>query len=72
MEVITIEVRDNSVLVHDGKLPRARLKWQAAGLDIYLVGAVTAPRRDKVQYTAMEACRARHIPLLTLKSYGWV
>jgi len=50
----------------------SRLKWQAPGLEIYIIGACPKAKRDKVQYTAMSCALARHIPLISLKSYGWV
>jgi len=72
MELITIEKRIGSIIVHDGKLPKARLKWSAPGLEIYLLGPVPTAARDNVQFHAMSACLARHIPLIALKSHGWV
>lgn len=71
MEKITIEVTDGKIIVHDGRLERARLKYYAPGLEIYLKGAVTVKKRDLVNYHAIENCLARHIPIRTLVSYGW-
>lgn len=71
MEKITIEVTDSKIIVHDGQLQFARLKYYAQGLEIYLKGAVPIKKRDIVNYHAMENCLARHIPIRTLVSYGW-
>lgn len=72
MEQITIAVHPLDIIVLDGKLPSARLKYQAPGLEIYLFGKVSVPRRAAVNHLAMECALARHIPLISLKSYGWV
>lgn len=72
METITIIVSDNMIEVAQGRAIRARLKWQAPGLEIYIVGAVKVSRRPAVQYHAMSEAQKRHIPLLSLKSYGWL
>jgi len=72
MEIITIEKRIGSISVHDGRLPKSRLKWTAPGIEIYLLGAVPVASRDNVAYHAMNACLVRHIPLKSLVSHGWV
>lgn len=72
MELITIEVRECEILVHDGILKGAREKWYAPGLSIYLVGRVSVGRRAAVQHCAMEQALARRIPLISLKCYGWI
>jgi len=72
MEILTIRVTPNGIEVIDGKEPRAKLKYVADNLEIYLVGAVKIGRRPAVNHMAMECALARHIPLISLKSYGWV
>lgn len=72
MEVITIAVHPLDIIVLDGKLPNSRLKFAAPGLEIYLHGKVSVPRRNAVSYMAMECALARHIPLISLKAYGWI
>ena len=72
MEIITIRVSALTLDVIDGREKNARLKYQAAGLEIYVVGKISVPRRDAVNHIAMSECLARHIPLKSLKSYGWV
>lgn len=72
METLTIQVTETALLVKDGKLPRAKLKYYAPGLEIYLIGAVTISRRAAVNQIAFDLCLARHIPLISLKALGWV
>lgn len=72
MEQITIRVSALTLEVVDGRVSKSRLKYQAPGLEIYLIGQVSVPRRAAVNHLAMECALARHIPLLSLKSYGWV
>lgn len=72
MEILTIRASALTLAVVDGRERGARLKYQAPGLDIYLIGRVSVPRRAAVNHLAMECALARHIPLISLKSYGWV
>lgn len=72
METITIVVKPCCVEVMDGVVKGARLKYWSDTLHIYVKGAVPVHKRDKVNYHAFEQARARHIPLKTLKSEGWV
>jgi len=72
MEILTIRVGSMNLEVVDGKERGSRLKYQAPGLEIYLIGRVSVPRRAAINHMAMECALARHIPLLMLKSYGWV
>jgi len=72
MEILTIKVDVMSMEVVDGQVTGARLKYQAPGLEIYLIGRVSITRRPAVNQLAMECALARHIPLISLKSYGWV
>ena len=72
MEIITIRVSALTLEVVKGRAKHARLKYQAAGLEIYVVGAIAIARRDAVNHMATSECLSRHIPLKSLKSYGWV
>lgn len=72
METLTIVVGPLSMTVVDGQVKRARLKYVAPGLEIYLKGQVTTARRAAVNHLAMETALSRHIPLISLKSQGWV
>jgi len=72
MEIITIVVGPLSLTVVDGQVKGSRLKYRAPGLHIYLTGAVKVGRRAAVNHLAMELAIARHIPLISLHSDGWV
>jgi len=72
MEIITLRVTPTAIEVVDGRERGAKLKYVADGFHIYIIGRVTVPRRAAVNHMAMEAALARHIPLIALKSYGWV
>jgi hypothetical protein len=72
MEIITIRATATALEVVDGRVKRSRLKYRAPGLEIYLIGSVSVPRRAAVNHLAMECALARHIPLMSLKSDGWV
>jgi len=72
MDIITICVNPTMIEVVKGRAKGAKLKYQAPGLEIYLVGRVTVPRRAAVSHMAMECALERHIPLISLKAYGWV
>jgi len=72
MEIITVEVSPSKIVITDGYVKGSRLKWRAPGIDIYLKGAVPIKMRDRVQYCVLQACLSRHIPLISLVSYGWV
>jgi len=68
----TLEVTQNTVIVHDRVLPRSRQKYHAPGLQINIIGDVAASRRPAVNYHAFEICRSHHIPLVQLAAKGWV
>jgi len=72
METITIEVGDSTIKVVNGRVLGSRKKYYAPGLEIYVSGPVPKKKRDMVNYHAIEQCLARHIPLKSLVSYGWV
>jgi len=73
METITIQITETGkIIVWDGRMKNACLRYHAPGLQIYVKGKVSVPMRDKVNYHAFEACRARHIALISLRKEGWV
>ena len=72
MQTITIDVTEATCIIHDGRLPKSRLKWHAPGLQIFIRGAIPVRKRDMVLYHAFDLCLAHHIPLVQLKSEGWV
>lgn len=67
MAIITIEVKYGRVTVHNEKLPRAKLAFQAAGLDIYSRGTSSDIHEDCIPNLAMQECLNRHIPLISLR-----
>jgi len=67
MSVITIEVKYDRATIHYGKLPRAKLAFQACGLDIYTKGTSSSLHEDCIPNIAMNACLERHIPLISLR-----
>lgn len=72
VEAYTIWVTDTGLIVHNGRLAGARLKYRAPGIEIFVKGRVSIPMRDKVNYHAFSLARACHIPLIALVSEGWV
>jgi len=68
----TIWVTDTGVMVHDGRIKGAKLKYRAPGIEIFVKGRVSVPMRDKVNYHAFSLARACHIPLIALVSEGWM
>lgn len=70
MEIITIAGDDHGrLIVHSGKLPRARLTWAAAGLEVYLV-RVNAKNWDKAANIAMNHAISIHIAPRNLRRAG--
>jgi len=64
-EVITLKVEPMAIIVMDGA--EGRLTYRAEGLEIYVSGRVTTARRHQVSYQAQLECRARHIPVRSLR-----
>jgi len=71
VQVFTIEVKDFTIIVNDGRMKGSRLKYHAPGLEIYIIGKVPVYKRDKVNYHAFEIARALHIRLVNLVAMGW-
>ena len=69
-EVITLDVQPTTIIVTDGAMEKARLTYQADGLDIYVNGQVRASRWHAVHYQACLECAARHIPVISLRDVG--
>lgn len=70
MEIITIEIKEASVIVHDGRLAGSRIYMEAANLRIYKIGVVTSSRKDDVFWHCQNQCIVRHIPLSQLRRVG--
>lgn len=67
MSMITIFVRYGSVTVVEGRLPKSRLIFTAAGLAVYQLGSSSEIHEDCIPNVAMNACIARHIPVISLR-----
>lgn len=70
MELITIELRDSGIIVHDGRLRKSRLYATADTLQIYKLGGVTPENKDTVFWHCQNQCILRHIPLTMLRIYN--
>lgn len=67
MEIITIAADDhNRLIVHSGKLPRARLTWGCADIEIYLL-RVNAKNWGRAANLAMNHALSLHIPIKSLQ-----
>jgi len=69
MITYTLVIAEYSVTVHDGILPRARLRYMADNFRIYTRGAIPARKFDIVAYHAFALAIAHHIPAITIKRY---
>lgn len=67
-EAITIVVHPAwmEVLPQKGR----KLRYQAAGLDIYVSGHISPVRRPELNRLALDEALARHIPALSLRDLG--
>lgn len=66
-EIITLDVRANTIIVTDGQMKDSKLCYQADGLDIYVHGKVCRCKEHKVTYQATLEVQARHIPVRSMK-----
>jgi len=69
MLTYTLVVTENAVTVHDGQLPRSRLRYIADNFRLYTVGAIPARKMDIVAYHAISLAISHHIPARTVKRY---
>ena len=66
--MMTIEIVYGVMRVHYSKLPKARLVWQAAGLNVYVKGSLGGKYAyEQAANLAMQECIHRHIPVISLK-----
>lgn len=70
MENVTILVNPTMMIVKDGRSKGARLVFQAPGLDIYVFGACPKHRLDDLNYHALNQCKLRNIPMISLRRVG--
>lgn len=67
MLLITIENKYGVMTVHEGiKLPKARLEWRGAGIEVYLKGSF-ANGYDIAANLAMNYALSCHIPLISFR-----
>lgn len=67
MALITIEVKDQVIKVHEGeKLKNSRLEWRAAGLDVWVKGSF-GKSYDVAANIAMNYALSIHIPAISLR-----
>lgn len=57
---------ETTIIEYQGKQEGSRLWAQAAGLDIYVVSEDPTRHPDCLPNMAMQACLARHIPVVSL------
>lgn len=70
MQTITIVVIAAGVEVVQSRVKSARLKFYAPGLEVYVFGTCPRHMKDAVVYHALEQCRIRHIPTISLVALG--
>lgn len=70
MLLITIEVKDESLTVHDDKLKKSREVWRAAGLIVYVKGAMDKKQYEQARNLVMNYCENVHIPVISIKKTG--
>lgn len=65
--LITIENKYGVLRVHEGvKLPKSRLEWRGAGLEVYLKGPHAACY-DQSANLAMNYALSIHVPVISLR-----
>lgn len=67
---MTFIVTDEAITVVECRIVGARLGYVADGLLIYIDGHSSYHHPDCLNNLAMQACQARHIPLITLRQDG--
>jgi len=66
---VTLVITANSIIVHDGIVPRSRLRYTAENFRLYISGHLPVSRYPAVTHMANELALAHHIPLITLKRH---
>lgn len=69
MIIYTLVVSENSIIAHDGMLPRSRLRYTAENFRVYISGHLPVRKMAPVMHMALELCISHHIPAITLKRY---
>ena len=69
MITYTLVVTATAIIVHDGIVPRSRLRYTAENFRVYVSGHLPVSRLPSVMHMATELCCAHHIPAITLKRH---
>lgn len=64
---VTIEVKDESMIMRYEKLSKARLEWLAPGIEIYVKGSLKGVKYEQAANLAMQECCERRIPVISLR-----
>ena len=68
MRLITIDVKDESMVVVEGVLKGSRREWTVTGqLDIFVKGKINGVKWDQAGNLALNVCCEMHIPAISLK-----
>lgn len=67
---VTIEVLDESMTAREGKMPRSRPMWCAAGLVVHVKGALPGIKYEQAANLAMAVCLTMNIPAISLRRYS--
>jgi len=65
---MTLLVGDESVQMVEGKIARATLAYSADGLMVYQLGTSKHQHEDLLRCLVLNACEARHIPIVSLRN----
>lgn len=66
----TIKVTDETMIMHLGKMPRARLMWYASGVNFFVVGPLNGMKYEQAANLALQKCFEFKIPAIGLKRYS--
>lgn len=67
MSIVTIIIEDERMTVIPQRIAKSRLVWRAAGLDVFVIGAMDKLQFEQASQLAMIECQTRHIPLISLR-----
>lgn len=63
----TIVITDELITVQEGQLPKAKIAYKGAGIEIYKLGRSKYHHADCVPNLAMNICLNFHIPVISLR-----
>lgn len=67
MAIITIESKNGSLLLHDGKLPKSTLEWRGDGVECYKKGSFPTQQYHAACNLLNNWALDRHIPLVSIR-----